>query len=262
LRLPETVALKLEKSILKGEFPSGSRFPPERELAERYGVSRSTVREAVGKLAQLGLVETLPQSGTYVSNYLTEGSLDLLLHIMKTSETVDADVILSLMEFRRVSELFAVRKAVAAASGEDAARLAEIVRREEDPAAGPLDVAECDYALHQLLVSLAGNLVLKLLFNSFRPVYRFYASFFFRLPGAVEVTVAQHRRFARAFARQDADRAVAVMEEALRYGEERVCDALEIPGRTTHVPWNVHRGPDPAGRKPHGPLPASAASGR
>jgi len=112
MRLPEKIARNLEKAILKGEYPAGSRFPPERELAEQYRVSRSTIREAVGMLAQLGLVETLPQSGTYVGDYLTEGSLDLLLHIMKASETVDAEVVLSLMEFRRMSEVFAVRKAV------------------------------------------------------------------------------------------------------------------------------------------------------
>ncbi len=244
VRLPEKIALNLEKAILKGEYPSGSRFPPERELAERYQVSRSTIREAVGMLAQLGLVETLPQSGTYVSNYLTEGSLDLLLHIMKTSETVDADVILSLMEFRRMSELFAVRKAVLAATEEDTVKLAGIIRKEQDPTAGPMDVAECDYALHYSLVELADNLVLQLLFNSFKPVYRFYANFFFRLPDALEVTVSQHRRFLRAFVRRDADRAAAVMEEALLYGEQRVCDALEIPGRNKRVLWNMNPEPD------------------
>jgi len=241
MRLPEKIAHTLEKAILKGQYPSGSRFPPERELAERYRVSRSTIREAVGRLAQLGLVETMPQSGTYVSNYLTEGSLDLLLHIMKTSESVDADVILSLMEFRRVSELFAVRKAVLRATAEDNARLAEIVQKESDLSPGPQEIADCDYALHFAIVELAQNLVLQLLFNSFRPVYRFYANFFFRLPEAVEVTVSQHERFIHAFSRKDTEVAVLVMEEALLYGENRVCEELGIPGRNKAVPWNTNR---------------------
>jgi len=244
VRLPEKIARTLEKAILKGEYPAGSRFPPERELAERYRVSRSTVREAVGMLAQLGLVETFPQSGTYVGNYLTEGSLDLLLHIMKASETVDADVVLSLMEFRRMSEVFAVRKAVRNATGEDMERLWEILRRERDPSAGTLEVAEADYALHLAIVEMARNLVLQLLFNSFKPVYRFYANFFFRLPEALEVTLSQHKRFMLAFERGEADAAAAVMEEALLYGEKRVCEALEIPGRNKDVPWNMN--PDPA----------------
>jgi len=238
VRLPEQIALALEKAILKGEYPSGSCLPPERELAERHGVSRSTVREAVGALARLGLVETLPQSGTYVSDYLTAGSLDLLIHLMKNSETVDADVVVSLLEFRRVSELFAVRKAVENATADDTARLTEIVRREGASGAGLEEAADCDYALHHLLVERSGNLVVRLLFNSFKPAYRFYANFFFRLPDAREVTLSQHRRLLRAFARRDEDRAVAVMEEALHYGERRVCDALGIPGRSRRIPWN------------------------
>ncbi|MBM3303260.1 MAG: FadR family transcriptional regulator, partial [Deltaproteobacteria bacterium] len=119
MRISEQIACSLEKSILKGEFPSGSRFPSERELAERFQASRSSIREAVGRLAQLGLVETLPQSGTYVGNYLVDGSLDLLVHLMKQAETLDSDVVLSLMEFRRMAEGFAVRKAVISARADE-----------------------------------------------------------------------------------------------------------------------------------------------
>ena len=109
MRLSEKISHYIEKAILKGEYPAGSRFPPERELAERYHVSRTTIREAMGKLSQLGLVETLPQSGNYVTNYLVDGSLDLLIHLMNQSETVDSDVVLALMEFRKMGEVFAVR---------------------------------------------------------------------------------------------------------------------------------------------------------
>jgi len=90
---------------------------------------------------------------------------------------------------------------------------------------------------------MARNLVLQLLFNSFKPVYRFYASFFFRLPDAREVTASQHERFLAAFERRDENGAAAAMEEALRYGERRVCEALGIPGRNKDVPWITDPGP-------------------
>ncbi len=230
MRLPEKVARSLEKAILRGEFPAGSRFPPERELTERFGVSRSTVREAVGKLAQLGLVETHPQSGTYVTNYLTEGSLDLLMHLMKHSETVDSGVILSLMEYRKMSELFAVRRAVRNATDEDIKGLSGIVKQATRMSESYKDVGECDYALHSEIMRLTGNLILQLLFNSFKPVYRFYVNFFFRLPGATRTTLSQHRRLVRAFSDRDEDAAVSVMEEMLSYGEKKVMEALDIPG--------------------------------
>ncbi len=224
--LSEKVAHLLEKAILKGEFPPGCRFPPERELAERYHVSRATVREAMGRLAQLGLVETLPQSGTYVTEYLIDGSLDLLVHLMKTSETVDSDVVLSLMEFRKMSEVFAVRKAVLNAKESDIEKLSEIVKRESAPSLSPQEMAECDFALHETIVELARNLVLQLVFNSSKPIYQFYADLFFNLPDAIDVTVAQHKRLVDTFSRKDVESAASIIDEVLGYGEERVVQAL------------------------------------
>lgn len=226
LRVSEKIALALEKSILKGEFPAGTRFPSERELTERFGASRSSVREAVGRLAQLGLVRTHPQSGTYVTDYRVEGSMDLLAHLMRHGERLDREVVLSLLEFRRMAESFAVRKAVLAATAEDLLRLESIVKEESKKPIGFREMADCDYALHALVVRLSGNLVLQLLFNSFKPVYRFYVEFFFRLPGATERTVEQHRRLVTAFRRRDPDLADKVLSEALRYGEKRVLAAL------------------------------------
>ena len=226
MRISEQIARSLEKAILKGEFPTGSRFPSERELAERFQASRSSIREAVGKLAQLGLVETLPQSGTYVSNYLIDGSMDLLVHLMKHGETVDSDVVLSLMEFRRMTEAFAVRRAVLNAKEEDIRDLTRIVERECRPGIRAREMADCDYTLHTAIIRFASNLVLQLLFNSFKPVYRFYADLFFRLPDTISTTVAQHKKLVRAFSKRDPEAAASFLEEALSYGEKRVVEAL------------------------------------
>jgi DNA-binding FadR family transcriptional regulator len=248
MRLPERVAHSLEKAILRGEFPEGCRLPPERELAERYRVSRSTIREAVGKLAQLGLVATQPQSGTYVTRYLTEGSLDLLLHLMRHSETVDPEVVISMMEFRKMSELHAVRKAVERACRGDIEHLREIVRRESLPSTGFTSMAECDYELHAAIIGLSDNLLLKLLFNSFKPVYRFYTDYFFRLPGAIRRTVSQHRRLVEALARRDARAAAAIMEELLAYGERMVVAGLGIADGKAAAAAEGNKGGAPASR--------------
>ena len=240
MRLSEKIAHYIEKAILKGEYPAGSRFPPERELAERYHVSRTTIREAMGKLSQLGLVETLPQSGNYVTNYLVDGSLDLLIHLMNQSETVDSDVVLALMEFRKMGEVFAVRKAVFNAGEEDIAKLSEIVRRESGSGLDPREIAECDYALHYTIIELAQNLVLQLIFNSFKPVYRYYVDFFFTLPDAIELTVSQHKRLVEAFSCRDVESAASIMEEALSYGEERVIRELDILDQKKELQLNAN----------------------
>lgn len=65
-RLYRSVLERLEKLIDEGEYPSGGRLPPERELAERFGVSRPTVREAIIALEALQKVRVKTGSGVYV----------------------------------------------------------------------------------------------------------------------------------------------------------------------------------------------------
>lgn len=65
-RLYRSVLEKLQRSIDEGEYPPGGRLPPERELAERFEVSRPTIREAIIALEALGRVEVKTGSGVYV----------------------------------------------------------------------------------------------------------------------------------------------------------------------------------------------------
>ncbi|MGO4556246.1 FadR/GntR family transcriptional regulator [Stenotrophomonas sp. 2YAF22] len=65
-RLYQTIAAKLRKLIEDGEYPSGSRLPGERELAERFGVSRVTIREAEIALEAQGWIAIRIGSGVYV----------------------------------------------------------------------------------------------------------------------------------------------------------------------------------------------------
>ena len=67
-RLYEQISRKLAKSIADGKYDIGQRLPSERELAQTFGVSRPTVREAIIALELDGLVEVRLGSGVYVTN--------------------------------------------------------------------------------------------------------------------------------------------------------------------------------------------------
>src|SRR5262249_12981353 len=62
----ERLARTISSLIAKGEMAKGDRIPSERDLAERYGVSRTSVREAIIALEIRGVVEVKPGSGIYV----------------------------------------------------------------------------------------------------------------------------------------------------------------------------------------------------
>ncbi len=84
-------AHELERMITSGEWPEGSRIPPESELMSRLGVSRNTVREAVRALSHLGLLEARAGDGTYVlSANLLAGSISRRLEGCSLIEALEA----------------------------------------------------------------------------------------------------------------------------------------------------------------------------
>jgi len=82
----DAVFKALQHDIINGKYSPKSKFPPERDFAKKYSVSRVTIREAVNKLSQLGLVKTLPQNGTYVTDFFADASFQLLIEIMNNSD--------------------------------------------------------------------------------------------------------------------------------------------------------------------------------
>ena len=78
-RLYEQIVQQVEESIHSGVLKPGHQLPPERELAEQFGVSRTAVREAVKALHEKGLVEAFPGRGTFITDgtsYTIRQSLD------------------------------------------------------------------------------------------------------------------------------------------------------------------------------------------
>ena len=69
-RLYEQIVQQIEESVLKGVLKAGEQLPAERDLALRFGVSRTAVREAVKALREKGLVEAYSGRGTFITDEL------------------------------------------------------------------------------------------------------------------------------------------------------------------------------------------------
>src|SRR3984957_10861143 len=83
-RLYEQIVQQIEDSVLKGTLKPGDQLPAERELAQRFGVSRTAVREAVKALSEKGLVEAYSGRGTFITDGTSQAvrqSLDLITKI-------------------------------------------------------------------------------------------------------------------------------------------------------------------------------------
>ncbi|MBA4366750.1 MAG: hypothetical protein C0403_03840 [Desulfobacterium sp.] len=227
-KLSKKIAKSLQIDILNGKYASGSRLPSERNLANLFSASRITVREAIEKLMQLGIVEKRPNSGTYVNEISAQASIMLMMEITNYSEAVDSDILISMMDFRRVIEVYCVARVAQRASTADIADIKKIVSDMKCRMDDKQSIALLNFNLHSSLIRLSGNKVIQLLFNSFNPIYQYYIEFFHLLPNASTDIISYYERLLVAIEMGDDRYAAHIMEELLFYGENRVKKAINL----------------------------------
>ena len=222
----EAVVNGLREDILNGKLERESRLPSERELAEKFDVSRVTVRTAISRLSQLGFVRTVPKSGTYVNDYLENASVDLLVDIIKNSRKVDNEMLLALTEVRKLIEVCSAGKCAQKITDEERFRLESLVADMENHAADPYMIAEKDYAFHMEIVRIGGNPVLRVLMNSTGSIFRYYLNYYYKMPGKAEGIRPFYKRFLKALEMKDERYAEFAMGEMLSYAEMGVKEAI------------------------------------
>jgi GntR family transcriptional repressor for pyruvate dehydrogenase complex len=158
---------RLRADILSGRYPPGSYLPPERELAAGYEVTRTSLKHAIVRLAQAGLVETKHGVGTRVRDYERLGGPELLPMLIAKA---GPEWVEEIFEVRReIGVLVAARAAVHAAP-EHRERLRGLVA--EVAGAGDAAAAQlADCEVHRVLAAAAGNRVYGLLVNALLNAY-------------------------------------------------------------------------------------------
>lgn len=115
----------LTDAILSGEFPPGATLPPERDLARRFGVNRTTLRQSLSRLEQLGLVEVVQGRGTVVRDPASNPDPVLLGRMLPLS---GPDLVGEVMELREALLGWMAELAARRARRRDLTRLERLVR--------------------------------------------------------------------------------------------------------------------------------------
>src|SRR5512147_2291020 len=115
-RVAEEIVEQLRGLILTGQYPPGSKLPPERQLAAELGVNRASLREALKKLEHLGLVRIRQGDGTRVQNFMETGGLDLMSHLIPLAQGGHVPLLRDVLEFRRIFGREVARLAAARAT--------------------------------------------------------------------------------------------------------------------------------------------------
>ena len=191
----DQVIARLKDLISSGEFTAGARLPTERELTRRFGVSRSSLREALHALTLIGVLEPRVGDGTYVTTLEPEL---LLTGIGFVSDLANAGSMFEIHQVRRILESEATRLATPRLTDDDFKRLEPCLKSMETAGSVP-EFIEADMAFHRVILDACGNATLASLvqnLSSETARARMWQSIVAR--GAVEATLESHRNIYQA----------------------------------------------------------------
>ena len=187
LKAYQRLSEKIQDAIEKGGLKVGDKLPPERALAETFGVSRNSVREAIRTLSEQGILKSRHGDGTYICGSDLAPLTAALLNAVDT-EGKSFDHI---MEFRLVIEPSIARIATARHSAEQLHQLKIIVCDQQLKLLHGENDGELDAQFHTLLAAATGN-----------PVFVDIVS---RLKRRMEEAINEHLMIIDALERKDAD---------------------------------------------------------
>ena len=160
-RLSDDIIARIETLILEGSFRAGERLPAERALAEEFGVSRPSLREAIQKLVARGLLISRHGGGTFVSESLGSSFRDPMIELLEHNPEAQRDLI----EFRHTLEGSCAYYAAQRATEPDRQRLSEAFAALQDcyERGGKVTRAEegaADARVHLAIAEASHNAVL------------------------------------------------------------------------------------------------------
>ncbi len=164
--LHHEIADSLIREILQGRYQPGDRLPSERDLAARFDANRGSVREAVKKLEQIGLVEVQPGGGRIMP--LQESSLDVVGYLFAMNERPDPALVHQVLTVMSSLMQLAVESAVGQASDEDIVELRAIVAELLEPGIDQEARFAARMALGHKFMRSSNNLPLMLIARSLR----------------------------------------------------------------------------------------------
>ena len=227
-QLPDSVdrvASALRDDLLRRRIRPGERLPSERDLAERFGVNRGAVREALRVLEQLGIVKIGP--GGARAQSLEEASLDVLGHLLRLEERPDPVLVDQLLEAHAVLVSGWLRVLADRGSDEEIEACCAVMRRLADPTASDIDYTKHFHELVQL-VGDSTNLVLRLMRRGLR--MQFWEQLEvagIEMRPSRDLSAAHAKDLEAAVAQRNGSRASEITYSIMKLHRQRVVAALE-----------------------------------
>src|SRR5919201_4674404 len=232
------IVAQIERAIFGGHLSSGDRLESERELAEKFGVSRITVRDALRVLEARGLIRV--KVGATGGAFVAEANVDRVAESISTMIQLKRMTLSELAEARTVVEAATAELAAQRADAAAVSRLAQSVARGRGLMGQNMSHAEASMDFHVELAHAAGNDVLHATVNAYRelllPSIRDL-----RNERVVKNTQKAHEEIVEAVRRHDAEGARQLMVAHLADFEKRLRKRLQEREEERMPSANIHR---------------------
>ena len=228
-KLSQSVVQQIELLILRGILRPGERLPSERELSDRLGVSRPSLREAVADLQDRGLLVSRPNAGIFVADVLGSAFSPALVGLFSAHE----EAVFDYLAFRRDMEGLAAERAARLGSDTDLAVIATIFAKMEAAHAkrDPTDEAELDANFHMAIIEASHNVVMLHMMRSMYDLLRqgvFYnRQVMFRNRQTRDALLDQHRAINAALQARNPAEARAAVAAHLGFVETAMADQIK-----------------------------------
>ncbi|WP_417246509.1 FadR/GntR family transcriptional regulator [Celeribacter sp.] len=225
-KLSSSVAKQIELLILRGILRPGERLPSERDLSERLGVSRPSVREAVADLTEKGLLETRASAGIFVADVLGSAFSPALVRLFGAH----TEAVFDYIAFRRDMEGLAAERAARMASDTDLKVIQTIFEKMEaaHPKRNPTEEARLDAEFHLSIIEASHNVIMlhmmRSMFDLLREGVFYNRSLMFKQRTNRAQLLDQHRAINDALQTRDPEAARAAVTRHLDYVEEALLD--------------------------------------
>jgi len=229
------ITAELRDEILRGRYRSGERLPSERDLAERFGVHRGAVREALKRLEQLGLADIRPGGARVMP--IEEASLDIVEHLLDLQDPPDPVMVNQVLEVMSALFTMAARLAAERADDEQRAKILELIERLASQEFS--DFHEHFRLVQQLgdrFVEAADNLVLRIVRGGLK------TNFFEKIqskmphdPPSLAMRAPHFRRIASAIEARDGAAASEAVLELTRMAQRHALETLHASHQEIHA---------------------------
>ena len=220
-KVSSQIADQIRESILSGDFSPGEKLPPERELAEMFGVSRPSVREALNILSSAGLVMSYQGGGTVVLSLVDTQKGNALSDLINAQH----DRALEVIEVRKCMESWTSYFAAERALPEDIRRMDEIIAAMQANIDGLKPSEDLDANLHIVIARATHNIVwlhlMQSIFDAMKEFQRGVWRAVYQTEEDHRTLIAHHSAIVTAIRSRDAEAAREAMMRHLTFAEQR-----------------------------------------